>query len=124
MDETSKCTICNKEVDASLTCINHCTVCSKNICNDCMKNNNNNVCHTMCHTKCTECGNEITCNKNKLCKDCDRHPFDMDIDNNAKSMTLEDAFDSILSRNFEEYAKPEEKKPSKINNKINKHKNK
>jgi hypothetical protein len=71
---------------------------------------------------CTECGNEITCNKNKLCKDCDRHPFDMDIDNNGKNMTLEDAFDSILSRNFEEYAKPEEKTPSKIHNTLNKHK--
>ena len=39
--------------------------------------------------------------------------FDMDIENNGKSMTLEQAFDSILTKNFEEYVKPEEKKPLK-----------
>lgn len=104
MDKTSKCTLCNKEVDVSLNCINQCTICNTNICNDCMKNNS--------HTMCSECGQEITCNKNKLCKDCDRHPFDMDIDNNGKNMTLEDAFDSILTRNFEEYKV--EEKPTKL----------
>ena len=108
MDKTNKCTTCNEI----------CTLCNANMCKDCMKNNN----HIMCHTLCTECGNEITCNKNKLCKDCDRHPFDMDIDNNGKNMTLEDAFDSILTRNFEEYAKSEETKLPKIHNTLNKHK--
>ena len=105
MDETNNCNFCNNLKDI----LNQCTVCSKNICKDCMKSNN----HILCHILCTECGQEITCNKNKLCKDCDRHPFDMDVENNGKNMTLEQAFDSILTKNFEEYAKPEDKKPLK-----------
>lgn len=100
MDKTSKCTFCNELKDT----MNQCTICNTNMCKDCMKNNS--------HTTCSECGQEITCNKNKLCKDCDRHPFDMDIDNNGKNMTLEDAFDSILTRNFEEYKV--EEKPTKL----------
>jgi len=113
MDKTSKCAICIELKD----CMSQCTLCNTIICNDCIKNNNPElyctICHKMYHTMCTECGQEITCNKNKLCKDCDRHPFDMDIENNGKSMTLEQAFDSILTKNFEEYVKPEEKKPLK-----------
>jgi len=101
MDETNNCNFCNNLKDN----LNKCVVCNKNICKDCIKSNN--------HTMCTECGQEITCNKNKLCKDCDRHPFDMDVENNGKNMTLEQAFDSILTKNFEEYVKPEDKKSLK-----------
>jgi len=109
MDETPNCAFCNQLKDI----INRCTVCSKNICTVCMKTNSHNLCHTLC----TECGQEITCMKNKLCKDCDRHPFDMDVENNGKNITLEQAFDSILTRNFEEYTKPEDKKTLKKNKK-------
>ena len=84
---------------------NTCTVCSMKMCNECMINSN--------HTKCIECGDEFTCMKNKLCKYCDRHPFDMDNSPSTNNITLEQAFDSILTKNFEEYVKPEDKKPVK-----------
>jgi hypothetical protein len=68
MDETPNCAFCNQLKDT----INRYIVC--------MKTNSHNLCHTLC----TECGQEITCMKNKLCKDCDRHPFDMDVENNGE----------------------------------------
>ena len=89
---------------------NKCSICNITLCKECMKDNK--------HNTCIECGDEITCMKNNLCKTCDRHPFDMDVEN-TKNMSLEEVFDSILTRNFEEY-KVEEKKP--VNKPVKKYK--
>ena len=70
---------------------------------------NSNTCHECMKSFSKE---EL---KNGLCKSCDSHPFDMDINDN-KNMSLEDAFDSILKTNFVEYKNSE---PTKTKDKLN-----